>query len=106
MLLVQHGRCAEHGELVHGEQSHGHGSLARADVTSHAIEGHADPGSDETHGHCALWSDRRQTAAAVPQAQVGLAPVCDAPGWTTLVRQRLHEDSRRFRVAPKNSPPA
>lgn len=106
MLLVEHARCAEHGELIHGDQRHGHGPVARDDAGSPSIAGHSDPGSDETHGHCALWSDRRQTVAAVPQAQVGLAPVCDVAGWTMPVRQRVHEDSSRFRVAPKNSPPA
>ncbi|KPK16107.1 MAG: hypothetical protein AMJ62_06875 [Myxococcales bacterium SG8_38] len=106
MLLVQHSRCAEHGELIHGGEGQGHDPVGRIAAGSAAIGGLADPGSDEAHEHCALWSDRRQAVAAIPQTQVGLAPACDAQGCTALVQQRIDEDSSRFRVAPKNSPPA
>jgi hypothetical protein len=106
MLLVQHSRCAEHGELVHGGKRHGHDPSGRIDAGSAAIGGLADPGSDETHEHCALWSDRRHAVAAIPQAQIGLALLCDAQGFAALVQQRIEADSSRFRVAPKNSPPA
>ena len=105
MLLVEHTRCAEHGELVHGDASHHHGSGDPADVNGPALSGIAEGSAEESHEHCALSVDRRDaqhriadspTVACLDQAGEAFEPRIAAP--TT--------DPRRFRIAPKNSPPA
>jgi hypothetical protein len=107
VLLVEHTRCAEHGELVHGQPAHLHVATAHeeAEAKGPTFKKHAPASEEEPHGHCALCADRRDAVAEVdaPQLRLGFARIT-APLLTedpALVLQ-----SRRFRIAPKNSPPA
>ncbi len=110
MLLVEHTRCAEHGELVH--DARGHDSLnhqraavphAAADVAG--FEGAGGDASDPAHEHCAPLADRHDATVAIASVEVPsplLLPTLDGPFTATAVLPR----ESRFRVAPKNSPPA
>ena len=105
MLLVEHVRCAEHGDLIHRSASRDHDILTRADRRLTTIGELADPETESAHSHCPLSSHRREAWAPASQAQAGCALRGEAPAWTLLARQSTRDDSSRFRVAPKNSPP-
>jgi hypothetical protein len=104
MLLVEHTRCAEHGELVHGSEAHAHRSHAPSAAEGSAtVEAH-EAGADDSHEHCLLCADRRATAAASAGSVVIDIRTRDAaPGLRTV-----HElaGPPQHRIAPKNSPPA
>jgi hypothetical protein len=73
MLLVEHSRCVEHGELVHNSEAHAHVSAAHPHADLAAV--HATHNGDSVH-------------------DVGVTDAFVAPL------------AARFRIAPKNSPPA
>jgi len=105
MLLVEHTRCAEHGELVHDGDAHRHvaGEHAHADSTS--VHGTPDASSGEAHDHCALSIDRRDAFVSIctPARSTHAleTPHASAPTDAFVVAR-----TARFRIAPKNSPPA
>lgn len=105
MLLVEHVRCAAHGELLHA------GEAARHELGDHAlgepagVHGSSQDLSGEGHEHCAPSADRRDALAPIGCAEVHPVPPRDAPASPPLAMLRADE-SGRFRVAPKNSPPA
>lgn len=100
-LLVEHSRCAAHGELTHGVEAHGHAEPSAEAEQRQAFEGR----SDETHEHCAWSADRRDAFARVAATETVGESVEGVHGFFPA---RLVEPSSRlrFRVAPKNSPPA
>jgi len=105
MLLVQHTRCAEHGELVHSGDAHQHLAGAHSHADAAAVHGTPGPGSDEAHDHCALSVDRRDAIVSIG------APVCSTHSFETPHAFAPNEAfgvarTARFRIAPKNSPPA
>ena len=104
MLLVEHARCVEHGELVHNGEAH-HVAAEQSHAKSPAIHGTPDVGTEEAHDHCSVSADRRDAlvsiADAQPSAQVTVAAADIAPLQAFVVA-----GTARFRVAPKNSPPA
>lgn len=106
MLLVEHVRCAEHGELIHGTQRHSEASSPRGDSPWAAVDAQTHQESDEAHVHCALSSNRREAPAPIASARVRAASSCEAPLRMRFACQCLCDDSSRFRVAPKSSPPA
>ena len=66
MLLVEHTRCAEHGELVHASETHDHVVDDAAKALHRTFEAAADLGDEEAHEHCSHAADRRDAAADVP----------------------------------------
>ncbi|MFW2390547.1 MAG: hypothetical protein ACN4G0_19585 [Polyangiales bacterium] len=104
MLLVEHSRCAEHGELVHGSGADHHGSNAPTSADSASVQG-TSPAHEDAHDHCTVSVDRRDAPASI-----------DDSGWraysfTTLLSRAPANDlfsvrSHRYRLAPKTSPPA
>jgi hypothetical protein len=105
MLLVEHSRCAEHGELVHTGEAHHHDASAHVETGGPAFENVSDDASEAAHEHCALMADRRDALAAVVEAQVSSCRIEAAEGVRPPEPFALVAD-KRFRVAPKNSPPA
>ncbi|MBW1757518.1 MAG: hypothetical protein JRJ80_15265 [Deltaproteobacteria bacterium] len=105
MVLVEHARCAEHGELVHADDAHHHVARGHAHAESAAVHGAPDEGSDETHDHCALSVDRRDAIVSICAPKVSTyalaVPHAFAPSDAPLATR-----TARFRIAPKNSPPA
>lgn len=105
MLLVEHTRCAEHGELVHTGDAHGHEPGEQATGKPAGVHRRSEDRSAEAHEHCALSTDRRDALASADGARVSPVPSRDAS--ERLLLAPLHADeSGRFRVAPKTSPPA
>jgi hypothetical protein len=110
--LVEHVRCAEHGDWVHEGEAH-------AEVEAHAEgEAHAEaspepssepglqaPGADEHgHDHCLYLADRRDpslpsAALALIDSRVGGWSAA-APGERDAVASAL-----AYELAPKTSPP-
>jgi hypothetical protein len=105
MLLVQHTRCAQHGELVHDAEAHDHGASSGVEAGLVVMPSMSDEASDEAHGHCALTADRRSAAHVIAAAE--LSPlVVELQSSFTSLGLVIPFDAQRFRVAPKNSPPA
>jgi len=104
MLLVEHTRCAEHGELVHGD-AHQHGAGPQQQAESPSLHGMPDPSTEEGHDHCSVSSDRRDALVLMATADAGIqASKADEP--LRLRSAVIPPITPRFRIAPKNSPPA
>jgi hypothetical protein len=103
MLLVEHVRCAEHGELTHAPESH-----ARLQGETHRAGGPiVTPGAalaDDEHDHCLICSDRRKLALVLPAVPVVHAPgagqAVARPGYVAWIPAQ-----RTYSFAPKTSPP-
>lgn len=103
MLLVEHTKCAEHGELVHDEHAH------RADASScidSSWQSHSTPQTEASHDHCSLATDRRHAALPIVSAWVTSVLELDATNRFDAVDVASWSTFPRFRLAPKNSPPA
>lgn len=120
MLLVEHVRCAQHGEWVHashdpavgedqaglrgGHSSHSELSAASEGGTSHLAE--LRPGAEErAHEHCLTCvvepsASLRSSMAEVTLLEPPLTTARPALGVLDL------GSSRRYMLAPKASPPA
>lgn len=104
MLLVEHSRCAEHGELVHGDvHQHDPGEIRRTE--SAALHGMPDAGSDQPHDHCSVYTDRRDALTSILGPDVGIQ-VSEAHEQLMLHSAAITPGTPLFRIAPKNSPPA
>lgn len=105
ILLVEHTRCADHGELVHDGAAHDHGAARPAETDATAFQTASDDPSGDAHEHCALTVDRRDALVSIANAQS--APVA-AGTVQALVAEHgfVPAETQRFRTAPKNSPPA
>ena len=103
MLLVEHARCTEHGELVHSDGEHVATDHTHANAP--AVHGTPDPDSEEAHDHCTASLDRRGGIVAVvaPLVSTGAVQTSNelAPGNALVI-----PTAAQFRIAPKNSPPA
>ena len=106
LLLVAHTRCAEHGELVHGGQVHHRALPEPWTGSSPSAEPDHRPVESGEHEHCALSGDRREVATEIGGAAVATAPLRAKRAEERVGRERAVETCARFRVAPKNSPPA
>lgn len=105
MLLVEHTRCAEHGDLVHGDEAHRHAAAEPGETHELALEAYPTEGSSEAHGHCALCADRRDAPAVVSEATlIASVPRALEPALARVATPG--SSTQRFRLAPKNSPPA
>ena len=92
---VRHELCAEHGRFGHVE-GHGH----------HAVP-EEEPSEEHEHEHCGFWADHRSDGVEIDDPSTWIA----AQVYTTerpLQPSSLvtRDDSSRYRVAPKTSPPA
>jgi len=106
MLLVEHHRCAEHGELVHGGEPQQHAAPEKARAASvELLAGMPTSDSDEAHEHCSAFANRRDAHLAAlgtraPEHRFEESQDTAVRGATVAV------GTPRFRVAPKTSPPA
>lgn len=101
-VLVEHARCAEHGELIHvGEGDHGHSDASVAPASASVEAAVAD---EHGHDHCDFLRTPRELMLA-PSAQTAL-PVPRVIGSSGDVGW---SDSKaliaRYELAPKTSPP-
>lgn len=102
MLLVEHTKCAEHGELVHDGHAHRVDAPSRTD---RSWQNHSTPQTEASHEHCSLATDRRHAVPAIVGAgMTGLLEIAATSRFDVEVAS--WGDFPRFRLAPKNSPPA
>ena len=105
ILLVEHSRCAEHGELVHQGEAPHHDASTHVETDGVTLEGVSNEASGDAHQHCALTVDRRDALVSIVEAQT--SPSCiDASPSALPPDPFVFVVAKRFRVAPKNSPPA
>jgi hypothetical protein len=105
MLLVQHTRCAAHGELVHAGPAHEHAATEPPLAVSAEVRGTPDVGSTDAHEHCSVSSNRRDALVAMVDTEPS-EPLCEASQDAALCGAIAVSRTPRFRIAPKNSPPA
>ncbi len=113
----RHVVCDEHGEVTH-EVAHAHGARAshaphRAHGDVHAAHGDessgpevaADPVEGDGHHHCPIASFHREDLAPLDASGARPELAAEAPG-AAEPRRVLLGAADRFRLAPKQSPPA
>jgi hypothetical protein len=100
--LVEHQRCADHGEWIHEGDHHHAGSEEAAAPAPLSVTSPDDDAHD--HDHCQVLTDRRELGLA-PSATTPLeAPAAHAV--TGLERATpVVAASALYRLAPKTSPP-
>jgi hypothetical protein len=105
LILVEHTRCAEHGDLVHGDGAHHQAAAEPADAHGPVLQSPPTEGSTDAHEHCVLCADRRDALAVVCEASL-VARVTRTPDPLEARVTGPCSGPERFRLAPKNSPPA
>jgi len=105
MLLVEHARCAEHGELVHNGVDHHHETGGYAESDSPTFQNTSSDRPEEAHEHCAFSADHRNGLIAIGGAQLS-THAYEARVDFALASVFVGPSGARFRIAPKNSPPA
>lgn len=113
-ILVDHVRCADHGDLVHAAPgAHDHQSFSVAPVATAALaasdratETHLD---GHAHEHCAVaaFASMAATTSAIVVVAAPSSPLPppDAPVLSPPAPHTPWTDRERFRLAPKGSPP-
>lgn len=106
-LLVEHARCAEHGEWTHGHAQH-----AERETDSHG--GRLAPSSqlcvpagsseEHDHDHCLVASEKREAIATTPTLLSGTSAGEDSAA-VADVSHELVLVARVYAFAPKTSPP-
>jgi hypothetical protein len=110
-LLVEHVRCAEHGEWVHadgdeadGAHSDTHVAQARIDGADTVCAGGGKDAPDHDHDHCWVSPERHDLAPAPPSLTEVRAPQGPTP-----LDGPTFDDERAsglvYSFAPKTSPP-
>jgi hypothetical protein len=106
-LLVRHGRCAEHGELVHLDRNPAaipaHVSVARSPMGTDAVRSMAVDG-DESHEHCSAVSVPRKVVRAAVHRLAPQSDLISAVAW--FIAAGPSTGGRIYHLAPKTSPPA
>ena len=116
LALVEHTRCAEHGELIEGARAArpDHAALASpappalvfVDRSSRVEDGAVPAEHGHGHEHCLLSPFRRERASC--GAALAVAPVHDvaADEHASAVASAPRTGAiALYRIAPKNSPP-
>jgi len=105
MLLVEHARCAEHGEWTH-ESGH-HVQAPRLQAEGTALEGvPPTPHENEaSHEHCTVATERRDGVAGQAFVPVDRSPVETQDPDRIAGALGLFDSTPRLRLAPKSSPP-
>jgi hypothetical protein len=102
-LLVEHTRCAEHGEWVHVEREHADGHVAaRGDPAPDGPVFSAPHAADD---HCLVCSDVRKLAVLTASSPGLRAPTLHAEAAPNGKRWSVRSASI-YSFAPKTSPPA
>ncbi|MDH4283231.1 MAG: hypothetical protein OEV36_11305 [Myxococcales bacterium] len=106
LMLIEHVRCAEHGELAHGTAVHHPATPEPSNgVRSVALPDHR-PADAGAHEHCALTADRREAILQIDHAGVAAARLREERMRAPEGHDRDLRTGARFRIAPKTSPPA
>jgi hypothetical protein len=102
-LLVEHRRCAQHGEWVHvdGEHAEGHVDARGEPAPDDSV--FSAPGAEDDH--CLICSELRKVALLPSSISELRAPPHDAEAAPSGRKSPLHS-ARVYSFAPKTSPPA
>jgi hypothetical protein len=107
-VLLDHARCAEHGEWVHAVHEH---AAVRVDVGPHGDAGGAttvEPRhsgeSQEAHEHCLLRSDRHDPAL-IPSATLDVTELRLGRAIARVAPSSAAFSGEVYSFAPKTSPP-
>ena len=103
--LVKHAICPLHGELIHPDADrHGSAAVHPSNGRDAALYGSADE-SDAFHDdHCGVVGHRREVA--LPTVSSAILPDDVRLAVTPLELAAAPTTETRFRLAPKQSPPA
>jgi hypothetical protein len=107
-LLVEHVRCAEHGEWVHVESERAEGERADDYVGARGEaprEERAFTAPGTADEHCPICSELRKVALLLPSVPELRAPALDGEASRSRRQAPLHS-ARVYSFAPKTSPPA
>jgi hypothetical protein len=101
-LLVEHERCAEHGEWVHvaGARAESHVGARESSPDDRAFTA---PGTSDEH--CPTCSELRKVALLLPSMPELQAPTFDGEASASGRQSPVHS-ARVYSFAPKTSPPA
>lgn len=107
-LVVEHVRCAEHGDLIHAHEQH---EVDADEEIAHlgapplqqcfTPSGEAD---DHDHDHCLISSERREPSVLASTPSI----LASTSTYTAILSQSFSElvlASRVYAFAPKTSPP-
>ncbi|MEM9727110.1 MAG: hypothetical protein AAF997_00895 [Myxococcota bacterium] len=105
LWLIDHVRCLEHGELIHGSAHRAEG-LPRTLTEAEAFL--PSRGSRGSHNceHCSVAAERKDAVALDSPSEVADAPRLAFVTTTPVAIGDARPGPLRFRIAPKNSPPA
>ncbi|NNE17998.1 MAG: hypothetical protein HKN10_05930 [Myxococcales bacterium] len=104
MLLVEHTRCAEHGELVHGV-AHQHEAGPNRQAESAMLHRSPDAGAEDAHDHCSALTDRRDSLVSIADASAGIRAL-ETQGELSFHDTKIPSSTSQLQLAPKTSPPA
>jgi hypothetical protein len=107
LVLVQHARCAEHGELLHlGATAPSESAVSSDSATGSGVSApRTDPSESHEHDHCVIASGRKTQAPAGSTAPLlSLSPPVRTV--SPNVAGQLAPLLPLYILAPKNSPPA
>ncbi len=103
LAIVKHAYCPEHGELIHPD-ARPHASASAPRPTTPGLYASEEEAHAHGHDHCILSGQRRDVALAARTTAVpidGARQSDVAPGLACVPAS-----NPRFRLAPKQSPPA
>jgi hypothetical protein len=106
LALVRHATCAEHGELLHTDEVASDQAAAVLAERQAVSRGSTPLPDGDTHDHCLLATAPPACAAVADDqpAATSLPPVEVSVGFAPEAGSPL--ERARYRLAPKNSPPA
>jgi hypothetical protein len=107
MVLVEHVRCAEHGEWVHVDDEHAGTHGSPHGVTAANSTAIAPPSSEDGHhhDHCLTCLERRK-AVLVASAATELTTLSQNRDAPSIASESAIDDRPTYCFAPKTSPPA
>jgi hypothetical protein len=100
--LVKHAYCPEHGELVHLDAAP-HTAVGAHPAKTRGLYA-PEEAEQGRHEHCALLGLRREVA--LPASSSAFLPAYDPPTNVVPGVAWAPSSDTRFRLAPKQSPPA
>ncbi len=102
--LVKHAICPLHGELIHpGSDAHPPPAVHASRASGPALFGSERDGDAARDDHCGVVGHRREAAVATVSSALQPHDVRPMPAPLALA---WSPTSPRFRIAPKQSPPA
>jgi hypothetical protein len=103
--IVRHAICPVHGELIHpGSEPHSPPAVHATRAPGPALYGSAQDGDAARDDHCGVVGYRREVA--LPTISSAILPEDVRPVGTPMTLAWAPTSETRFRIAPKQSPPA